>query len=249
MRFAVPVEDEPDGKIYLALAHNLLAHGIYSLDPEPGLTPTYLRLPGYPWLVAGVFALCGDGNLAAVRGFQALLATLTAALVAWLAFFWEPDAARRTRASIIAFVLAAVCPFTTIYTAVILTETLTLFLVALLMLATTWAFHAPTRRAAMWRWVMAGLTAGTLQLVRPEAGLFTAAVGFTLTGVGLFGPPSEPQQTGWRSRLLGVLRDGAIFSCAFVAALVPWTVRNARTFHVLRTSATRQYRLARRDGL
>ena len=28
------------------------------------------------------------------------------------------------------------------------------------------------------------------------------------------------------------MRDGAVFSCAFVAALVPWTVRNARVFHV-----------------
>ena len=87
----VPVEDEPDGEVYLALAHNVVAHGVYVANLDPGAPPDYyVRLPGFPWMIAGVFALCGDGNLTAVRGFQALLATLTAALVAVLAFLWEP---------------------------------------------------------------------------------------------------------------------------------------------------------------
>ena len=228
-QFAVPIEDEPDGKIYLALAHNLLAHGIYSPDTGPDPAPTYLRLPGYPWMVTGVFALCGDGNLAALRGFQAFLSTLTCAGVAWLAFLWQPDAARRTRAAWIAFGLAAVCPFTAIYNATILAETLTLFWSVLLMLAATWAFRARAWPASTLRWVVAGLLAGAVQLVRPEAGLFAAAVGFTLAGFGLFGPGENRRL----ARLPGIVRNGAVFSCAFAAALVPWTVRNARVFHVV----------------
>ncbi len=227
-RFEVPIEDEPDGKLYLAFAHNLLAHGVYSCDDGPDPAPSYLRLPGYPWMIAGVFAVCGDDNQDALRTFQALLATLTCAGVAWLAFLWEPDPARRRRAALIAFGLAAVCPFTAIYNATILAEMLTLFLAVLLTLAATWAFRTRAEPAATLRWAMAGLLAGAVQLVRPEAGLFAAAVGFTLAGFGLFGPG----ETHWRVRLPGILRHGAVFSCAFVAALVPWTVRNARVFHV-----------------
>lgn len=227
-RFAVEIEDEPDGKIYLSLAHNLLTHGVYSADDGPDPAPTYLRLPGYPWVMAGVFALCGDENLVAVRGLQAILATLTCGLAGWLAFLWETAPARRTRAALIAFGLAAVCPFTAIYNATILAETLTLFLSTLLILAATWAFRAASWRAATPRWVVAGLLAGAAQLVRPEAGLFAAAVGFTLAGFGLWGPG----ENRWPARLPGILVNGAVFSCVFVAMLVPWTVRNARVFQL-----------------
>ena len=233
---AVPVEDEPDGEIYLALAHNMVAHGVYVANLGPGAPPDYYeRLPGYPWMIAGVFALCGDGNLAAVRGFQALLATLTTALVAVLAFLWEPVAARRFRAALAAFLLSALCPFTVIYSAMILSETLTLFLAMLLMLAATWASRARAQRARTLRWLTAGLVAAAVQLVRPESGLFAAAVGFTLVGFGLFRPrpdAKEPWESRWQDRLWRVFQDGAVFSAAFVAALVPWTLHNARVYHV-----------------
>ena len=233
---AVPVEDEPDGEVYVALAHNVVAHGVYVANLGPGAPPDYYeRLPGYPWMIAGVFALCGDGNLAAVRGFQALLATLTAALVALLTFLWEPVAARRFRAALAAFLLAALCPFTLIYSAMILSETLTLFLAMLLMLVSTWASRALSRRARVWRWLAAGLVAAAVQLVRPESGLFAAAVGFTLVGFGLFGPRPEtpaPWESRWQGRLRRVFQDGAVFSAAFIAALVPWTLHNARVYHV-----------------
>ncbi len=231
----VPVDEEPDGVIYLALAHNLLAHGIYSAGQGPELVPTYHRLPGYPLVIAGVYALCGDGNEGAVRSFQALLTTLACACVAGLAFLWEPVPDRRTRAALIAFLLAALCPFTMIYTGIILSETLTCFLVMLLMLVATCAFLARTARAQFGWWLASGLLAGAAQLVRPESGLFAASIGFTLVGFGWAGSSSVagvPMQTRWRGRFRRVFRDGAIFSVAFVAMLVPWTIRNARVFHV-----------------
>ena len=236
LRCAVPVEDEPDGEIYLALAHNVVAHGVYVANFGPGAPPDYYeRLPGYPWLVAGVFALCGDGNLAAVRGCQAILATLTAALAALLAFHWEPVPARRFRAALAAFLLAALCPFTLIYSGAILTETLTIFLAMLLMLAATWALRARSPGARAGRWLTAGLVAAAVQLVRPESGLFAAAVGFTLVGFGLWGPVPEGAEPGarrWHDRLRRVCADGAVFSLAFAAGLVPWTLHNARVYHV-----------------
>ncbi len=232
---SVPVDEEPDGAIYLALAHNLLAHGVYSADHGTVLVPTYQRLPGYPLMIAGVYVLCGDGNEGAVRCFQALLATLTCACVAGLAFLWEPVSDRRLRAALVGFGLAALCPFTVIYTGIILTETLTCFLVMLLMLVATRAFLAGSARARLGWWLAAGLLAGAAQLVRPESGLFAAAIGFTWVGFGLFGACSaagDTAQDPWRDRSWHVLWSGAIFSCAFVAALLPWTIRNARVFHV-----------------
>ncbi len=232
--YPVPVDEEPDGVIYLAFAHNLLAHGVYSADRGPQLTPTYHRLPGYPLMIASVYALCGDGNEGAVRCFQALLATLTCVCVAGLAFLWEPSPPRRARAALIAFLLAAFCPFTVIYPGIILTETLTCFLVMLLMLVATRAFLARSPRARFGWWLAAGWLAGAAQLVRPESGLFAAAIGFTLVGFGLLGSgpvTGEKVPSQWRDRSWRVFRDGATFSCAFVAALLPWTIRNAQVFH------------------
>lgn len=185
-------------------------------------------------MIAGVFALCGQDNLAALRGCQALLATLTAVIAASLAFLWEPVPARRPVAALAAFLLAAICPFTAIYGAVIQAETLTMFLAALLMLAVTFAFRARSRRATTGCWLAAGVTAGAVQLVRPESGLFAAAAGLTLVGFGLFGPrngASEPGGRRWQDRWPRVFWAGAVFSCAFAATLVPRTIHNVRAFH------------------
>jgi len=49
--------DEPDdGKVYALLAHNLVTAGVYSADDTPPLTPTYVRVPGYPAFIAIVSA-------------------------------------------------------------------------------------------------------------------------------------------------------------------------------------------------
>src|SRR3954468_22454599 len=54
--------DEQD---YHTLAVNLLRYGEFTL--MPGETPTSIRPPLYPALVAGVYAVAGEGNIAAVR--------------------------------------------------------------------------------------------------------------------------------------------------------------------------------------
>jgi hypothetical protein len=48
-----------------------------------------------------------------------LLDTATCALVALIAFFWEPDEQLKRRSSIAALALSALCPFTVIYVATI----------------------------------------------------------------------------------------------------------------------------------
>src|ERR1044072_6679814 len=121
--------DAPDGgKVYAQIARNVLEQHVYSHEAEAPYAPTLIRLPGYPLLVAGVYSIFGHNDNQAVRIVQALIDTATCALIALLAFHWEPDDKRKRRSSIAALALAAACPFTTIYVATILTEIPTMFL-------------------------------------------------------------------------------------------------------------------------
>src|SRR5580704_6253202 len=54
-----------DSFIYGDIAKNWLQHGIYGLG-GPGISATYIRLPGYPAFLAGVFAIFGMEHYRAV---------------------------------------------------------------------------------------------------------------------------------------------------------------------------------------
>ena len=49
----------PDSFVYGDIAKNWLQHGIYGLSGQYQITPTYIRLPGYPAFLAAVFAIFG----------------------------------------------------------------------------------------------------------------------------------------------------------------------------------------------
>src|SRR6188508_3244785 len=83
-------DESDDGRLYTRLAHNVLVNGVYAQDEEPPFHPTYIRVPGYPLFVAGVYRVFGDWNNTAVRALQAILDTATCGLVAWLAWLWAP---------------------------------------------------------------------------------------------------------------------------------------------------------------
>jgi hypothetical protein len=96
----------------------------------PLFASTFVRLPGYPLSIGGVYALFGDGNNAALFLVRGVLDTLTCVLVGMLAWMWSPEKWQNRRAALAAFLLAVACPFTVIYSAVLLTETITMFLSA-----------------------------------------------------------------------------------------------------------------------
>ena len=121
----LPNDAGDDGRVYTQIAHNVLDQKVYSQESEAPFVPTLIRVPGYPLFLAGVYYIFGKDDNTAVRIVQALIDTASCGLVALLAFFWEPDERRKRRSSIAALALAAFCPFTTIYVATILTETLT----------------------------------------------------------------------------------------------------------------------------
>jgi dolichyl-phosphate-mannose-protein mannosyltransferase len=177
---AMPNDEPDDGRVYSLMAHNLVANGIYSNDFEPPYESTYVRVPGYPLLLAAVYEVFGDSNNTAVRVVQAFIDTGTCVLVALLALTWSPRAwseERRQRAALAALALAAVCPFVSIYVTTILTETLASALGMGVLLCASIALRNGGPR---WLWGLTGVLGGAMSLVRPESGLYVAAVGVAL---------------------------------------------------------------------
>jgi hypothetical protein len=230
--------DEPgDAIVYSQLAVNLLEQHVYSHEPQQPFAASLIRLPGYPLFLAGIYEVFGHRNNKAVRVVQAVVDTLTCVLIALVAFQWGVDPERKHRAALIAFVLAAVCPFTAIYVATLLTEVPTNFLAVAMVLTVTLAFKAAdranTKKAIVW-WVVSGLLVGLAVLFRPDSGLFAAAVGLTLVLSRLV---ARPFREFFLRRLKEVVVLGAIFSLAFCLVLVPWTIRNYRVFHLFQPLA------------
>lgn len=207
----LPNDAPGDGVIYAQMARNVLEQHVYSHDAQPPYNPSLVRLPGYPLFLAGIYSVFGHTNNGAVRIVQALIDTATCALIALIAFYWQPDEQKKRASAIAALALAAICPFTTIYAATILTEVPTNFLVTAMILAATLALRKQVsigdnreeksqslKRAFGW-WIVAGLIGGIAVFFRPDNGLFVAAVGLTLVVAGvirLWRAPVEPGGEG-----------------------------------------------------
>ncbi len=92
-----------DSFVYGDIAKNWLQHGIYGLSGTEEISPTYIRLPGYPAFLAFIFAIFGMEHYRAVLVTQMFVDIGTCFIIA--------DMARRVispRAAKATFVLAAV---------------------------------------------------------------------------------------------------------------------------------------------
>jgi hypothetical protein len=265
-----PNDSPDDAKTYARIARNILEQHSFSDAEAPPYEPTLIRLPGYPLFLAAIYQVFGHGNNGAVRIVQALIDTAACGLIALLAFYWEPDEKRKRAAAIAALALAAVCPFTAIYSATILTEVPTMFLAVAMCLAATAAFrktfttedteeapqHQGSLKPALKWWLVAGLLGGLAVLIRPDSGLFVAAIGLTLVVTSIWSAVASAARHRFdsaievaqatddpkrrrrfalpapsKTNLLRLLATGSIFSIAFIFVLAPWTIRNARVFH------------------
>jgi 4-amino-4-deoxy-L-arabinose transferase-like glycosyltransferase len=212
-----------DSFVYGDIAKNWLQHGIYGLSGSNGITPTYIRLPGYPAFLAVVFAVFGMEHYKAALALQMLVDVGTCFLTA--------DLARRmisSRAAKVALLLSALCPFLANYSAAALTETWEIFFtVAALDLAI-----AGLENPRPYLWPGSGLATGAAILLRPDGVLLLVAIEFFLCWRGIW---------QWRKEGLGfpVWKVAIIFLLAAVVPLVPWTVRNLRTFHQFQPLAPR----------
>lgn len=230
----LPNDEPDDGRLYAQIAMDVAEHRRYSIETEEPYSPTYIRVPGYPLFLAGVYSLFGADNNRAVRVAQAAVDTITCLLVALLAMAWCPETwprKERRRAGLLALALAVLCPFPAIYVATILTETnATLLATACVLAATLGIRSAGAKKSAAW-WMLAGLAGGALTMFRPDGGMFVAAVGATLVLVGL-----RRARPAWRRTLL----CGVALSLGFTVMLAPWVIRNARVFGVFQPIAPAQ---------
>jgi hypothetical protein len=235
-----------DSRIYADLGSNWLQHGTYGQSqggrPE-NILPTDARLPGYPAFLAGIFFLFGAGNFEAVLLAQVLIDLATCLIIA--------DLARRTvsnRASKIAFVLAALCPFLADYAAAVLTETLEIFFTALaldLAVAALDQMKDPGAQShIIRRCAAAGAAIAACILLRPDGGILLVAVVtyVTMACARIYSPrvlAREPATFRLRSNAAFVLIPAFAIMLFALAPLAPWTLRNFHTLHHFQPLAPR----------
>ena len=217
-----PRPGDDDTGIYAELGHNLLHHGVYGIADGDDISPSLFRLPGYPIFLSLMQEIFGRAWYAAVLYLQATVDLCGCVLLA--AF------ARRgisQRAGDITFVIAVLCPFTAAYSAIALTESFSIFAVALAIYASGAVFSAlnsggtvPLRKL-----LLLAAAPALAMLLRPDGVLLLIAVlgGLLWYGRGLH----KSFQTATLCGLLAVV------------PLIPWTVRNWEAFHVVQPLAPR----------
>jgi hypothetical protein len=166
-----------DSLVYGGLAKNLLLHGQYDLTTAMGkMYPTLIRLPGYPIFLAGCFWLFGMENYYAASCVQIGLDLIGCLLLAGFARRIAPAAISRS-AMLVTLWLAVLCPFTASYTAEPLTETLTIFVLALAMWAMARFRAKPNWADALW--FTAAVSSATM--LRPDGALAAIVFAFFLS--------------------------------------------------------------------
>ncbi len=220
----LPVSDSGDAPFYIELAWNWLKKGVYGAVVEGQLTPLDARVPGYPAFLAAIFSVAGNSSRAVMLA-QAMMDLATCFVVALIAARLAPESSRR-RVALAGLWLAALCPFTANYTAVVLTETLVTFLTALAILVlieaeTRGAANAPPfGKGALSPWFLGGVVAGFGALVRPETPLLLLAMGLVLVA------------KWWRPvNWMKLARAGLLMGVGLLLPLAPWAARNWRTLH------------------
>ena len=216
-----------DSFVYGDIAKNWLQHGIYGLSGIDDISPTYIRLPGYPAFLAAVFAIFGMEHYRAVLVAQLFVDIGTCFLIA--------DLARRLicpRAARVAFLLGALCPFLANYVANALTETLEVFFTVMALDFAIIGLEA-LHEWSMRRWLGCGLAIGAAILLRPDGGLLLVAIVAFLLMMSL---KQKPRAGAPAPR---TLKASMIVIFVSLAALVPWTLRNLHTLHEFQPLAPR----------
>ena len=214
-----------DSLLYQDIAQNWLHAHIYGLSTGVPPHPTLIRLPGYPAILAACAWLFDRWLHPAIGTIRSFLPVLWLQVFIDLATCWLVSRiARRLfgiRAGIAALTLACLCPFTANYVAVPLTETCTLFFLALAFDTLAIWLNEPSAP----RLILIATALSASVLLRPDQGLLAVCI---LPAM-LAAKPSG----SLRKRLAPILL------CALLAALpfVPWTLRNLHTFHVLQPLA------------
>ncbi|MBZ5523521.1 MAG: glycosyltransferase family 39 protein [Acidobacteriia bacterium] len=212
-----------DTFIYGDIAKTWLTHGVYGFTDNLAVRPTLIRLPGYPAFLAAMFAVFGREHYGAVMIGQAVIDTNTCLVIAALALELMDE-----RAAKIAYVLAALCPFTANYTAAPLTETLAIACAAHALYYGVRGLKAlATGLQGGVLWLLAGLWVAGGALIRPDGLLVLGGLGLALFYC-LF-----------RYTRRQVILAGLLLLAASLSSLAPWAARNWHTFGVFQPLAPR----------
>ncbi len=203
-----------DADEYYQIATNIADHGRYSQSVKPPLVSDTWRTPGYPMFLASLIVFLGDWPEALIVA-QQLLGIINVLLVFLIACKFMSD----RRAMIVAF-LFLLEPYHLYYSTWLLATTL--FLTALLLLWLLWQIAIETRGAGWY--LLAGLFAGYLVLVRPVAVLIPAVLAGWIT------VQAVRRSVGWVERVRRWQGFGWLL--AFVVGVVGvvgvWGVRNVQ---------------------
>jgi Dolichyl-phosphate-mannose-protein mannosyltransferase len=218
-----------DGLIYGDIAKNWLCHSIYgrTVYAAAGATihPTLIRLPGYPLFLAASFRIFGVDHYGAVLYLQVVIDLVSALIVAW-----TTRVIAGSRAGMWALFLAALCPFTANYVAAPLSETLSIFCIAVGCAALMWLQMRPGWAPCL----LLAVDWSYATLLRPDGALlaiasFLAIVVFANRSFA--GIPPLGRTRAWRLALGAGLLS--------VIPFLVWTARNFRTFHIFEPLAPR----------
>lgn len=227
-----------DTKYYEELARNWMDHGVYGLFMGGKLVPLDMRVPGYPAFLIGVYSVFGRSDLT-VMVVQVVIDLMTCVLTALIAARLAP-ASKRNIAATVALWLAALCPFTANYTAVVLTETLATFITAgVILIFVSILVHPDMKisRGAIQKrkllkyvgwFFLGGLLTGVGTLVRPETPLVLIAMGIILCVL-------WRRSADWWKLTLAV----AWMAAGLLLPLTPWAVRNVVTLRRVQYLAPR----------
>lgn len=211
---------EGDSLVYGELARNWFWHGIYGFTRTDGIHATLIRLPGYPLFVGICFLFFGIDHYTGILFLQAAIDLGSCLLVAGFA-------ARMIsrRAGVATLYLSALCPFTANFVASPLTETPTLFCIALGIYAL--AHYVEQPKFAGWFWALA-FSISYAALLRPDGALLGVVV--------------VPAMFWYAHARISTARSIQLAIACTLLALVPfaaWTIRNKRTLHVFQPLAPR----------
>jgi hypothetical protein len=217
-----------DTKFYEELARNWLDHGVFGLFIRGQLCPVDMRMPGYPAFLAVIYALFGRADTS-ILAVQVVVDLATCVLAALIAARLGPTS-KRTIVATAALWMAALCPFTANYSAIVLTEVLATFLTTLAVLVFVCILGHPSMDlpirsldrksllSAVGCFLLGGALVGVGTLVRPETPLLLIAVGLVLTF-------RWHHRADWSKLALAA----SWMAVGLLLPLMPWAVRNART--------------------
>ena len=233
--YRFPVVGDGDPRVYADIAKHWLNHHTFGLSDSNGYHATLIRLPGYPAFIAAIFVIFGQDHFRAVMLVQMLFDLCTCFMVAAITLRLAPSGNVLRIFSFnfhnfqLAFLIAALCPFTANYVGTPLTETLSIFFTT----ASLFLAIIGIEEHRLGPWIYCGLSTACAILLRPDGGLLLGALGLYLAWQVI-----RSFRTTAGQRPSSLIAAGVVLTLVSLAPLIPWTIRNWRTFHVFQPLVT-----------